>query len=425
MIHDPHLHTGSSYSAFLRRPLKRSISATSTSSLRTDATSTQPPVLPPLNISHSPLDMRPTYPPVSHRSGQQLVSTVYEDAGSERTGSFVTALSDSIDGEDAEDTAVAPGADEPSYSTILSPSTLGPSNQSDGFADPDRATEGTTLAATLPGGSSSNAGIGGSGSGFGDSSSSSGPIPPARPRPRRRAPTSGGSGSTSSTFIWRRWTRELSLGSSLSRPSFSAARRAIASRLPPLPVLLFWAGFIAPWCWLIGGWLIEEGRWEGSGKARAALPLWKPRPHNSSKAKAKAKAKDQHGQDEAALADGPPLPPDSLGKDLERGDAAGAVAAQEGQAGTAEGARGEAVAGPPGSPRRFYAWWRWIPFAYSRHGAELEPFPDGEKVVTLVKPYSAEVWVYRCRLAAVLSSVVLLIALVVVVIVIGGSHSRR
>ncbi|KAI0301241.1 hypothetical protein BC826DRAFT_555989 [Russula brevipes] len=33
---------GSSYSAFLRRPLKRSISATSTSSLRTNATSTHP-----------------------------------------------------------------------------------------------------------------------------------------------------------------------------------------------------------------------------------------------------------------------------------------------------------------------------------------------------------------------------------------------
>ncbi|KAI9513445.1 hypothetical protein F5148DRAFT_1278817 [Russula earlei] len=417
---------GSSYSAFLRRPLKRSISATSTSSLRTNA-STHPPTLPPLSVS--PSDMRPTYPPVSHRAGQQLVSTVYEDAGSERTGSFVTARSVSDDGEDAEDTAVAPDSHGPSNSTILSPSNAELGNTSDLLADADRATEGTTLSATLPGGSSSG-GLGGSGSGYGDGSSSSGPVPPARPRPRKRMPTSGGTGSTSSTFIWRRWTRDLSFGSGLSRPSFSAARRAIASRLPPLPILLFWAGFLAPWCWLIGGWLIAEGRWEDSGKARAALPLWKPRTRRPKQA-ATAKAKGHQGKEDAALAGGPQLPPDSLGTDLERGDAAPEVPAQEGQPGAVEGARDEALAvGPSGARRRFWApyTWRWIPFVCSRHGADaavLDTSPDGEKVVTLARPYSAEVWVYRCRLAAVMSAIILLIALIVAVVVIGGLNSSR
>jgi len=44
-----------------------------------------------------------------------------------------------------------------------------------------------------------------------------------------------------------------------------------------------------------------------------------------------------------------------------------------------------------------------------------------EKVVTFVKPYSAEVWVYRCRLAAVISAVVLLTALIVTLVIVGGS----
>ena len=52
----------------------------------------------------------PGYPPVSHRAGQQLVSTVYEDAVSERTGSSVIERSGSDDEEDAENDMVAPSA---------------------------------------------------------------------------------------------------------------------------------------------------------------------------------------------------------------------------------------------------------------------------------------------------------------------------
>jgi len=44
-------------------------------------------------------------------------------------------------------------------------------------------------------------------------------------------------------------------------------------------------------------------------------------------------------------------------------------------------------------------------------------------VVTLVKPYSAEVWVYRCRLAAVLSALTLLTALIVALVIIRSSNS--
>jgi hypothetical protein len=379
------------------------------------------------------------YPPVSHRAGQQLVSTVYEDAGSERTGSFVTARSVAINGE--EDSAASPDAHGPSYFTIISsPTAAHFGSRSDPLADFDRTTEGTT---TLLGGGGAG-GYSGDGSSNGNDSggvgisssdnSSSGGLPPARPRPRKRTPTSGGSGGPSDTFIWRRWTGELSLGSRLSRPSFSAARRAVLSRLPPLPILLFWAGFLAPWCWLIGGWLIEEGRWEDSGKARAALPLWKPR-SSPKRHRGGGKAVVVGGGGNAAGVRGSQaqVPPDSFGKDLEKGDAAAvaAVAAPEAQVGAGEGEAGAQRAGEGGevgvasAPRRWY----WAPtrFACWRHGATaaktLGPSPHGEKVVTLVKPYSAEVWVYRCRLAAVVSALMLLTALIVALVVIRGSNS--
>ena len=313
-----------------------------TSSLRTNVTSTHPPTLPPLNIT--PLDIRPVYPPVSHRAGPQLFSTVYEDTASERTGSFVTAPSDA---GDPEDTTASPTGNTmdvraagPSGSTTLYSPAFIPNTIPDPFTDSDRS-----YTTTPPSGS----GISG-----------------AQLRPQQR-----GSG-TSDTFILRR----LTFGSSLSRPSFSAARTALATRLPPLPVLLFWAGFLAPWCWLIGGWLIAEGRWEESGKARAALPLWRPRTK----------------------------------KDLEKG--------------------GTDVT----APRRRCKWTSWNPFT-PRASTLLATLPGGgtesedggapaqkEKVVTFVKPYSAEVWVYRCRLSAVISAVMLLTALIVTLVIVGGSN---
>jgi hypothetical protein len=381
-------HAASTYSAFLRRPLKRSISATSTSSLRTNVTSTHPPVLPPLNIT--PLEIRPVYPPVSHRAGPQQFSTVYEDANSERTGSFVTAPS--VAGGDAED-ASSPGAATrgavdfrgPSGSTTLYSPAAFPSGTlyPDLYTDSDRASDPFTT--TPPSGSGS-----GSGSGGIDSGSSG-----AQARPRPRTGTGSGSG-TSDTFILRR----LTFGSALSRPSFSAARRARAAlaRLPPLPVILFWAGFVAPWCWLIGGWLIAEGRWEENGKARAALPLWRPRERTRrSRAKGKGKGK-------MVVRD----------VDVEKG---GAVQEADADAQV---------------PRRGWAWVSWNPFgprASTLIAAQTGTSAGGaaaqkEKVVTFVKPYSAEVWVYRCRLAAVISAVMLLTALIVTLVIVGGSSSQ-
>jgi len=416
---------------------------------------------------------------MSHRAGQQRVSTVYEDAGSEHTDSFVTARSDSEDDEDAENAMVAPNHDAPAGPS--NSATLSATKQPGSKLDPDGATEGTTtLMATLPG--NSNVGGSGFGDGSGSSNNAFGPVPPARPRPRRRAPISGSSNSSSGSegSIWRRWTRELSSGDSrISRPSFSAAHCAIKSRLPPLPILLFWAGFLAPWCWLIGGWLVAEGRWEDNGKARAALPLWKPRPNPNRGAAAGKRPRGLRGGGEgdagvgggvwgketASVPDRPQLPFDPFAKDVEQGDAeetavVAGVTAQERQAGAGAGAGagararagagrrkgrgGQASGDPVGGPRE---WWFWIPcaggnsFTRLRHDSESGtagavpsslttgpgpgpgPSPNSQKVVTLVKPYSAEVWVYRCRVAAVLSALVLLTALIVSLVVIKSTSS--
>lgn len=392
----------STYSAFLRRPLKRSISATSTSS---HVTSIHPPTLPPLNIT--PLEIRPVYPPVSHRAGPQLFSTVYEDTASERTGSFVTARSLAGDTEDTETPAGRAAEVDvrgPSGSTTLYSSAALFGGAVDPYTDSDRAS--TPFTTTPPSGSGNDSG--------GDSSSSGAQPPPhARPRPRTRGPTPGGSGTTD-TFVLRR----LTFGSALSRPSFSAARRAALACLPPLPVLLFLAGFVAPWCWLIGGWLIAEGRWEENGKARAALPLWRPRKRGRRGNKGKS----------ASVGGGGGTADPLLGKDLEKGrggDAAGPGAKEAGGGGVG--------VGDVASPHRRWAWWAFWSAprastlaAHAAHGASPSGDGDGdpvqkEKVVTLVKPYSAEVWVYRCRLAAVISAVMLLTAFVVTLAIVGGT----
>ncbi|THH17296.1 hypothetical protein EW146_g3500 [Bondarzewia mesenterica] len=75
----------STYSTFLKRPLKRSISQASSRSLRTVGTDPAP------TLPH--LDLRPPFV-ASHRAGPQLFSTVYEDAVSECTDSFITARTD-------------------------------------------------------------------------------------------------------------------------------------------------------------------------------------------------------------------------------------------------------------------------------------------------------------------------------------------
>lgn len=149
-----------------------------------------------------------------------------------------------------------------------------------------------------------------------------------------------------------------------------------------------------------------------------------------------------------SVAGRPQLPFDPFAKDLEQGDVAAAAAAavataQEGQAGAEREKRSGGAGGNlVGGPRE---WWYWVPCAGGiqftclpvRHGSNVVdrgvagavpslgpgPSSNGVNVVTFVKPYSAEVWVYRCRVAAVLSALVLLTALIVALTVIRSTNA--
>ncbi|KAI0058345.1 hypothetical protein BV25DRAFT_1830180 [Artomyces pyxidatus] len=307
---------GSTYSAFLRRPLKRTVSQASTSSLRTVGTGTGACNVATLPAPSLPvLDLRPPFT-ASHRTGPQLFSTVYEDAASERTGSFVTARSiGSPDGE--EDIAASSPSDPPPLPPITYPP----------HSSPEPDSEGTMVAPT--------------------------------PRPRRT--------STSESFIWRRWMKGLSFGS--TRPRFSLlVPTALLKARAPLPALLFWAGFLAPWCWLIGGWLVAEGRLDEKGDG-PILPVWKI--HST----------------------------DALGKERTPPDEKPREAAAE-----------------AGSELR--AWWKGWTSTFRRARAAVgEPKPPVQPPLR----QRAEAWVVRCRVAAVASGALILIAFVVAVIVAGGT----
>ncbi|KAI0316236.1 hypothetical protein OF83DRAFT_1084412 [Amylostereum chailletii] len=266
---------GSNYSAFLKRPLRRSISqASASSSLGTSASA---PVLPPINLS--PVELRTPFSGAP-RPAPQPISTVYEDGASERTGSFVTAHT--------SDEASTPAPREQELDT-----------------DPE-----ATLATTT--------------------------------------------GSRDS-FIWRRWRRGLSFGS--HRPSILSSLH-LPNITPPRAAILFWVGFIAPWCWLIGGWLVEEGR--------------------------------PSGVREPEKEDGPVLP-------VWRVPAA-------------EGAQQEVESA---APRQSNRWTQWL--AVGGGASEGEDFK-------LLGRREAQAWVVRCRIAAVVSGALLVAGFIVALVLADHLH---
>jgi len=61
-------------------------------------------------------------------------------------------------------------------------------------------------------------------------------------------------------FITERWTRTLFYSSSGGRELFSTAKGGERKQYPVSSTcVLFWVGFIAPWCWLVGGWMPQRG----------------------------------------------------------------------------------------------------------------------------------------------------------------------
>ena len=105
------------------------------------------------------------------------------------------------------------------------------------------------------------------------------PVPPSTlsgtPRNSRGRYRSHSVSSDDSSFnenVEQRWLKGLSFGSArFAHPPPSKGGRA-GGRVTHAFVL-FWLGFIAPWCWLIGGWLLS-GDSEGFGTSGPLLPLW-------------------------------------------------------------------------------------------------------------------------------------------------------
>lgn len=61
-------------------------------------------------------------------------------------------------------------------------------------------------------------------------------------------------------FIMERWTKTLSYSASGNKELFSAVKGGDRKQPPVSSTrVLFWVGFIAPWCWLVGGWMPPRG----------------------------------------------------------------------------------------------------------------------------------------------------------------------
>ncbi|TCD64892.1 hypothetical protein EIP91_003468 [Steccherinum ochraceum] len=188
--------------------------------------------------------------------------------------------------------------------------------------------------------------------------------------------------STTSTAVMEsrienRWLKGLSFGSvRFQKPDevhgMHEARRATAA------FVLFWVGFVAPWCWLIGGWyLSRSGEMVPDGQYLSTVSLMWPR----------GDYKD----------------------DLCLGNKAGPGTVNSGKHG------GEVRWGD-----RLRAFWHR---SFAKHPTKDvlplsvknntgTPCASGEFVEVL------DPWVRRCRIAAVVSGVVLLVACIVTVIVV-------
>ncbi|KAI0717907.1 hypothetical protein C8T65DRAFT_737706 [Cerioporus squamosus] len=312
--------------AFINRPLKRSLSQTSTSTHKSNI-SAAPPVIPPLDLRPSfhnamsvqaagPGRLSPTCaagqaPPIPRKSRlappslptvigsprqTNKVSVIYEDGASyggpasARTSSFITAPSISLNTPTAE-----PGQQRFSFGHELGPNVyLDPSSFASDSArgesmttDADETPHATHPAQRLPAGLYDDVYLGGADE-FGQM-----PMHASRPtsrsslRPGNPTPSSTHSRSRNSsltaprsaspadeTFLDKRWLKGLSFGS--ERFAFPSPGKAREGRFS-CAFVLFCVGFIMPWCWLIGGWLLTSDGEVQEEERGPVLPLWHKR----------------------------------------------------------------------------------------------------------------------------------------------------
>ncbi|KAI0356923.1 hypothetical protein OH77DRAFT_1495181 [Trametes cingulata] len=383
------------HSVFLNRPLKRSVSQTSASTLRSNV-SIAPPTIPPLDlrpdfqnaigVPHAPRKSRlagPTLPTVIGSPIQNnKVSVIYEDGASARTASFITAPS--LNSPEVE-------AEPP----IFVARDYAASNYTNGSD-----TEGTD--ATQRAGQTQHplpeglVDVDLNDAELGLRPTSRRSVRPSTPSenlqtPRRSSDTrptysrSASPSSVSESFLQKRWMKDKAFGSPrFARPS-SQRHKINAS----YACILFWLGFVAPWCWLIGGWLLTSSGDVGSDGLSAetgpVLPLW----HRRRKGSAQGARDTSKRRAEVAV----PMP--------------------------------EKVKAINGAAERRIKAKSWYPLV-APSLESLAPSSTGSVVSTrklkrcLPGSSTVDPWIQRCRIAAAASGVLIFAAFVVAIVLVAG-----
>ncbi|OSX57400.1 hypothetical protein POSPLADRAFT_1157117 [Postia placenta MAD-698-R-SB12] len=284
-VHDGHKISLSAYpGAFINRPLNRSASQASTSTFRSTA-SVAPPIIPPLDLRPDfqstvgipPRRSRLAAPSLPTVVSSPKYSVIYEDGSSARTSSFITAPSEHTpehdsDDERAVDISVSVRTPDLNVSVRMHDYAYAASSRTGTEGTPAPRTSGlpeglydVDLAADHEPRHRAQA-----------SSAQASSLQPLLGGPSAipRRPHSFSSGDSES-YILKRWLKGVSYSS--DRFAIPIVKR---KRIPvSLACVLFWVGFVGPWCWLIGGWMLSNGGdvTLESRRSETVLPLWRRR----------------------------------------------------------------------------------------------------------------------------------------------------
>ena len=181
--------------------------------------------------------------------------------------------------------------------------------------------------------------------------------------------------------IKRRWLAGLSFGSyRTDRDTWQTRSRARCTSA----CVLFVLGFIAPWCWLIGGWyLSRSGEMQPEGQFVGTVRWWWPRRRRATTESMKERESAPRKKHESLF---------WQMKKKEREDEAKPMT-------------------PVEDCRPFGFLGRTAP----RGGKGERDMEEGDRVV-----YDLDPWVRRCRIAAVTAGILLAVAIVVALIVVAG-----
>ena len=232
--------------------------------------------------------------------------------------------------------------------------------------------------------------------------------PPPMPRPHRSA-----SSFSDESFLEQRWLKGLSFGSSLV---VFPPRAGVASngKSAGAAQVLFWLGFIVPWCWLVGGWLLTRDGGVREEERGSLLPLWHRRRDRLRRGSAETAVTTEpgsstvHGDADAAKEKG-------KGRLIEASDDAQHPMSMEVSA--QDKVKGAAA-------RRIMAK-SWYPlFAPSLESLTPTRKSD-EPSCRLQKCFTggraADPWVARCRIAAAVSGLLILVGFVVAMVFVAGA----